>query len=145
MCIRDRNTPVSVVSVETEKVATSMSASSEGKPDETSAMVQLLLKLDKKLDEQKSNSNIKYTNLNDKFDKFDSFDIKFNELKNEIKNGNDNLIKQCDKLIKKLDENLIQLENQKVSGSEHSTKNEVLITKINNNDNLNSEYRSHPD
>ena len=122
--IDEVNTPVSVVSVETEKVATSMSTGSEGKPDGTAALMQLLLN---KFDE-------KFTNLNDKFDK------QFNELKNEIKISNDNLIKQCDKVIKKLDENLLQLENQKVSGSEHSTKNEVLINKVNNNDNVNNEF-----
>ena len=55
-------------------------------------MMQLLLNkfdsFDKKLEEQKSDSNIKFTNLNNKFD---SFDIKFNELKNEIKLGHDKL------------------------------------------------------
>ena len=99
----------------------------------------------KKLDEQKSDSNIKYTNLNNKFDEQrneirNSFDIKCNELKNEIKIRNDNLIRQCDKVIKKLDESLIQIENQKVSSSEHSKKNEVLINKVNNSDNVNNEF-----
>ena len=43
---------------------------------------------------------------------------------------------RCDKVIKRLDESLIQIENQKVS----STKNEVLINKVNNSDNLNNEF-----
>ena len=43
--------PNTLASVETEKVNTSISTRSESKPDETSAMMQLLLKLDKKLDE----------------------------------------------------------------------------------------------
>ena len=101
--------------------STSISTSLESKSDSTASLMQLLLNkfdeqsvkfdnLDKKLDEQKSDSNIKFTKLNDKFD---SFDITFNELRNEIKNGNDNHIKQCDKVIKKLDENLIQLENRR--------------------------------
>ena len=47
----EANTPVYV---ETEKVATSMSVSSESKTDETSAMMQLLLKLDKKLMSKKA-------------------------------------------------------------------------------------------
>ena len=114
-------------------------------PDEINAMMQLLLKLDKKLDEQKSDPNIKYTNLNDKFDEQkneirNSLDIKFNEIKDEIKNRNTNLIRQCDIVISKLDEQLIQIENQKVSSSENMTKNEVLINKVSNSDNLNNEF-----
>ena len=54
--------------------STSISTTSEGKSDNTAALMQLLLSkfdekftnLNDKLDEQKSDSNIKYTNLNDK-------------------------------------------------------------------------------
>ena len=81
------------VSAEITKADTSISTSLDSKPDENSAMIQLLLKLDKKLDEQKSDSDIKFTHLNDKFDSFKSG---FNELKNEIKMGHDKLIKKCD-------------------------------------------------
>ena len=99
--------PDTLVSVETEKVTTSISTRSENKPDDTAALMQLLLhkfdeqsvkfdKLDKKLDEQKSDSNIKYTNLNDKFEEQS---VKFDEIKNEIKIRNDNLNKQCDKAV----------------------------------------------
>ena len=73
--IDEADTPVSVVCVEAERVSTSISTMSESKSDSTAAMMQLLLN---KFDE-------KFTNLNDKFD---SFDIKFNELKNEIKGQN---------------------------------------------------------
>ena len=66
----EANTPVSV---ETTKTDTSISAMSDSKPDGTAAMIQLLL---------------------NKFDeKFDKFDIKFNEIKNEIKLGHNHLIK----------------------------------------------------
>ena len=65
MCIRDRNTPVSA---EITKTDTSISTMSDNKPDGTAVMIQLLL---------------------NKFDeKFDKFDIQFNELKNEIKGQN---------------------------------------------------------
>ena len=80
---------------------TPISTQDENKPDETAALMQLLLtKFDNfniKLDEQKSDFNVKYTNLNDKFDNFDkqfneqkteirnSFDVNFDELKTEIK------------------------------------------------------------
>ena len=73
-------------------------------------------------------------------EKFDSFDVKLNEIKNEIKIGHDKLIKQCDKVITKLNENLMQLEKQKVNSSENSTKNEVLTNKVNNNDNVNNAF-----
>ena len=42
------------------------------------------------------------------------FNVKFDEIKREIKKRNNNLNKQCDIVIKKLDESLIQIENQKV-------------------------------
>ena len=97
----------------------------------------------------RDSSNVKYNNLNDKFDeqsvRFDNFDKKFNEQKNEIRNSfdikfdelkteikkcNDNFDKQCDEVIKRLDERLIQIKNQKVSNSENTTKNKVLINKV---------------
>ena len=43
-------------------------------------------------------------------------------------------IKQFDKVITKLDENVMQLEKQKVSGNENSTKNEVLTNNASNSD-----------
>ena len=89
------------------------------------------------------NNCLLYTSLLlNKFDeKFDKFDIQFNELKNEIKLGHNNLIKKCDKLITKLDENLnlieSQLERQKVLNSSNQ-QNAVLninLLKNNNSDN----------
>ena len=107
MCIRD---------------SPSISTSLDNKPDENSAMIQLLLKLDKKLDEQKIDS-----------------DIKFNELKNEIKMGHDKLIKKCDQLIKKLDNlNVVesQLETQKVNGgTQQNAELNINLFKINNSSN----------
>ena len=134
--------PVTITPISTQDVS---------KPDGTAAMMQLLLN---KFDEQSVKFDEKFTNLNDKFDKqsvrFDNFDKQFNEqkneiknsfevncdeLKNEIKNRNTNLIKQCDIVISKLDDQLIQIENQKVNSIENSTKNKVLINKVNNSDN----------
>ena len=58
------------------------------KGDNITAMMQLLLKLDKKLDEQKIDSDVQYTNLMNKFDvRLDNFDKILNEQKNEIKNS----------------------------------------------------------
>ena len=100
---------------------TSISSSQDvHKTDGTAAMMQLLLN---KFDEQSN-----------------KFDVKLDEIKNEIKNRNENLNKQCDIVISKLDEQLIQIENQKVSSSENMTKNEVLINKVSNSDNLNNEF-----
>ena len=100
---------------------------SDSKPDETNAMMQLLLKLDKKLDKQ--NNEIKEIQS--------SFKINFNELKNEIKIGHDNLVKKVDKVITKLDENLNQLVSQKVNSS--TQQNAVLNNNVFKNDNSNNE------
>ena len=58
-------------------------------------MMQLLLKLDKKLDEQKIDSNVKYTNLNDKFEEQS---VMFDEIKDEIKSRNSHFDKRIDKM-----------------------------------------------
>ena len=82
--------------------------------------------------------NMMCSNFNDLNFKFDvqkseikeiqsSFKSGFNELKDEIKTGKDQLIKQCDKLITKLDNlNLVesQLETQKVNSG--TQQNAVL-------------------
>ena len=74
-------------------------------------------------------------------DKFDSLDIKFNELKNEMKLGHNHLIKKRDKLITKLDENLnlveSQFERQKVKSS--TQQNAVLDNNIFKNNNSSNE------
>ena len=115
----EANTPVSA---EITRDDPSISTSLDNKPDENSAMIQLLLKLDKKLDEQKIDS-----------------DIKFNELKNEIKLGHNHLMKKCDKLITKLENlNLVesQLETQKVnSGTQQNAVLNMNLCKNNNSDN----------
>ena len=68
-----------------------------------------------KFDVQKSEiteikNEIKTQNIQIKSD----FNEKFDKIQREIKNSNHNLIKQCDKVIKKLGESLMQIENQKV-------------------------------
>ena len=87
---------------------TPISTQDVNKPDETAALMQLLLtkfdNFNKKLDEQKRDSDeIKTQNVQIKSD----FNVKLEELKTEIKRRNDNLDKQYDKVIKKLDEKLI--------------------------------------
>ena len=104
--------PVTITPISTQDVSKT----------DTSAMMQLLLSeikgINNKFDE-------KFTNLNDKFD----------EIKNEIKRRNVNLVKQCDKVIKKLDEKLIQIESQKVSNSDNlnneftGSKNDMILEK----------------
>ena len=133
--IDEADTPVSVIYVEAEKVATPMSVSSEIKSDSTAAMMQLLLS---KFDEQ----SVKFDNFDKKLDEQkneirDSFDKQFNELKNEIQLGHDNLIKKVDKVIIKWDESLSLLETQKVNSS--TQKNAVLNNNVIKNDNSNNE------
>ena len=127
---------------------TPISTQDENKPDDTAAMMQLLLSeikgikcsFNDKFDEQSNKFDEKFTNLNDKFEEQS---VKFDELKTEIKKRNDNLDKQCDKVIKKLDEKLIQIENQKVSNSDNlnneftSSKNDMILE--NDNENIGSD------
>ena len=103
--------------------------------------MEIQVRSDKKLDEQNSEIKEIQSSFNNKFDKqsdkFDSFDIKFNELKNEIKIGHDNLVKKVDKVITKLDESLSLLETQKVNSTQ---KNEVLNNNVIKNYNVNNEF-----
>ena len=99
--IDEADTPVSVVYVEAEKVSTSMSVSSEIKSDSTAAMMQLLLNkfdnFDKKLDEQKTDSNIKFTKLDENLSQLEKqkSNSSENSTKNEVLtnkvNNNDNV------------------------------------------------------
>ena len=127
MCIRDRvNTPVST---EIKQTDTSISTNLDSKSDESNAMIQLLLKLNQKLDAQKIDS-----------------DIKFKELKIELKTGHDKLIQKCDQLIIKLDNlNVVknELETQKVSSS--NQQNAVLNRNLFKNNNNSSNEGSNSD
>ena len=104
MCIRDRDEINTPVSTEITKADTSISTMSDNKPDGTAEMMKILLNkfdsFDKKLDEQKNDTDVKFTHLNDKFD---SFEIKFSELKNEIKGQNFHLEERIDTIETRCD------------------------------------------
>ena len=117
MCVK--LTPISQIgetsAIELNTVQiTPISTQDENKTDDTAAMMQLLLnkfdekfsKLDEKLDEQKSDSNVKYNNLNDKFD----------EVKDEIKRQSFDFSKQINEIhtrYENIQEQIIEVVSEK--------------------------------
>ena len=108
--------------------------------DDITAMMQLLLKIDCKCDKQNENFNNFKTEIKNEITTQNvqiksDFHEKFDEIKREIKKRNNNLNKRCDIVIKKLDDKLIQIENQMVSNSDNlnneftGNKNDMILEK----------------